>query len=68
MNISATIIVNRPASEVFDYAMDVSHDVTWRSGVVEAAFTSDGQTGVGTTGFDRIEAYGREMVALGTVF
>jgi hypothetical protein len=68
VDLSATIIINRPAVEVFDYVMDVSHDVEWRSGVVEAAFTSDGPIDVGTTGFDRIEANGRELIAAWTVF
>lgn len=56
MNFTATIAINRPAADVFDYVMEVPHDAQWRSGVVEAAFTSDGPFGVGTTGFDRIEA------------
>lgn len=68
MNISATTIVNRPANEVFEFVMDVPHDAQWRTGVVEAAFTSDNPPGVGTTGFDRVQANGREMVAEWTVF
>ena len=68
MDISATIVINRAAAEVFDYVMEVPHDAEWRTGVVEAAFTSDEAIGVGTTGFDRVEANGREMVATWTVF
>ncbi len=68
MSQSATILINRPAAEVFDYVMEVSHDAQWRTGVVEAAYTSDGPIGVGTTGFDRIEANGRQMVVTWTVF
>lgn len=68
MDSSATIVINRPAAEVFDYVMEVPHDAEWRTGVVEAAFTSDEAIGVGTTGFDRVEANGREMVAIWTVF
>ena len=68
MNLSASTLIDRPAADVFDYVMDVPHDAQWRSGVVEAAFTSDKPLGVGTTGFDRIEANGREMVATWTVF
>jgi hypothetical protein len=29
-----------PAADVFDYVMEVPHDAQWRSGVVEASFTS----------------------------
>jgi len=68
MNISATIFINRPVAEVFDYVMEVPHDAQWRTGVVEAAFTSDERLGVGATGFDRIEANGRNMVSRWTVF
>ena len=67
MDLSATIMIDRPAEEVFDYVMAVAHDAEWRTGVVEAGFTSDGPLGVGTTGFDRVEANGREMTAQWTV-
>lgn len=68
MNLSATTVIDRPAAEVFDYVMEVPHDSRWRTGVVEAAFTSSEPLGVGTTGFDRIEANGRSMEAAWTVF
>jgi hypothetical protein len=68
MNLSANVFIDRPAAEVFDYVMEVPNDAQWRTGVVEAAFTSEGKIGVGTTGFDRIEANGREMMATWTVF
>lgn len=63
MSQSATIVINRPMADVFDYVMEVAHDAQWRTGIVEAAYTSDGPLGVGTTGFDRISANGRDMVA-----
>ena len=67
MDLSATTLINRPTAEVFDYVMKVPHDAQWRSGVVEAAFTSSEPIGVGATGFDRVEANGREAVATWTV-
>ncbi len=67
MDLSATIIIDRPTEEVFDYVMAVSHDAEWRTGVVEAGFTSDAPLGVGSTGFDRVEANGRAMSAEWTV-
>lgn len=65
MKQSATIVIDRPAGEVFDYVMDIPNDAHWRTntGVVEAAYTSDPPLGVGTTGFDRISANGRDMIA-----
>ena len=68
MDVSARTVISRPVADVFEYVMEVPHDAEWRNGVVEAAFTSEGPLGVGTTGFDRIEANGREMVASWTVF
>lgn len=68
MNITATIDIERPAAEVCDFVMEVPHDSIWRSSVTEAASTSQEPLGVGTTGFDRIEANGREMVSAWTVF
>lgn len=68
MGQSTTIIINRPATEVFDYVMEVPNDAEWRTGVVEASFTSEGPVGVGRTGFDRIQANGHEMVQTWTVF
>jgi hypothetical protein len=68
MGQSATIVINRPTSEVFDYVMQVPNDAEWRTGVVEASFTSEGPLGVGSTGFDRIEFNDRSMVQTWTVF
>ncbi len=61
MDLSATIAIDRPAAEVFEYAADVSHDSRWRTGVVEAGFTSDPPLRVGSTGFDRGESNGRAL-------
>ena len=41
MNLTATIVINRPAADVFDYVMEVPHDAQWRGGVVEAAEGGD---------------------------
>ncbi len=68
MGQSATIVINRSATEVFDHVMAVSNDAEWRTGVVEASLTSNRPVRVGDTGFDRIEASGREMVQTWTVF
>lgn len=64
MSQSATVIIDRPAEDVFNYVMDIPNDAHWRTrtGVVEAAYTSDPPLGVGTTGFDRISANGREFI------
>jgi len=63
MDQSVSIVIDRPVTEVFDYVMDIPNDAQWRTGVVEAAYTSGPPYGVGTTGFDRISVNGRDMLA-----
>ena len=67
MNLSATIDIDRPTTEVFAYVMEVSHDVQWRTSVVDAGFTADGPPRIGTTGYDKIDANGRQAMATWTV-
>jgi len=66
MDQSASIVIARPTAEVFDYVMEISHDAEWRTNIVEAAYTSDPPLGVGTTGFDRVSANSRDMIAAWT--
>jgi len=68
LNLTASIHIDCPAAAVSAYVMDVTNDSEWRTGVVDAAFTSGTPIGVGSTGFDRIEANGREMVSTWTIF
>jgi hypothetical protein len=67
VDISASVFVYRSPNEVFDYVMEVGNDVLWRTGVVAARYTSDGPVGVGTTGFDRVEANGKTYVSEWTI-
>ena len=66
MRQSATIVIDRPPVDVFDYVMEISNDAQWRTGIAEAAYTSNGPLGVGTTGFDRISVNRRDMIAAWT--
>lgn len=66
MDQSATIVIERPPAVVFEYVMDIPNDAEWRTNIVEAAYTSDPPLGVGTTGFDRVSANGRDMIAAWT--
>lgn len=68
MSQSATVFISLPPSAVFDYVMNVPHDSEWRTGVAEAAYTSDGPLGVGTTGYDTVIANGRDVTVTWTVF
>ncbi len=62
VNLSASVLIRRPPAAVWDYVIDVRHDVAWRPGIVEAAYTSEGAVGIGSEGFDLVEANGRKMM------
>jgi hypothetical protein len=47
--------------------MHCGDPMSWKPDVMEAAFASDGPLNIRTTGSDRIEASGREMVSQWTV-
>jgi hypothetical protein len=59
MDASAQIHIDRLPTDVFAYVMQVSNDANWRTGVVEAGFTTEPPVAVGTEGFDRVDANGR---------
>jgi len=68
MNASASTYIDRPPADLFAYVMQVSNDANWRTGVVEAAFTTEPPVGVGSEGFDRVDANGRTMESRWQVF
>lgn len=66
MNLSASVHIALAPGPVFEYVSHVTNDKNWRTDVVEAGFTTGGPMRVGSRGFDRVEANGREMVATWT--
>ena len=58
---SAQIHIDRLPADVFAYVMQVSNDANWRTGVVEAGFTTEPPVRVGSEGFDRVDANGRSV-------
>lgn len=57
-DIASSIWIARPPEEIWEYLVDVSHDVHWRDGVNDAQWTSDPPYGVGSTGLHLIEGIG----------
>jgi uncharacterized protein YndB with AHSA1/START domain len=51
INETATVRIERPVEEVFDYFTDISNDREWNPFLKEAKKTSEGLLGVGTTFF-----------------
>lgn len=68
MNASVQIHIARSPADVFAYVMQVSNDANWRTGVVEAGFTTEPPVRVGSEGFDRVDANGRTAEARWRVF
>jgi uncharacterized membrane protein len=47
--VEVSVIINRPAVEVFGFISNFENNPRWQSGVQEATITSEGPFGVGTT-------------------
>ncbi len=58
ISISDSVVINRPAGEVFAYLSDVKNDSKWQKGLAEAKFTSEGPVAVGATGVHRAKVIG----------
>lgn len=63
----SSITINRPAEEVFAFAVDTANAAKWQEGVVEAATTSSGAVGVGTTYRYVVKAMGQKLDTTGEI-
>ena len=54
---NATIVIERPPAQVFEYIADVANDVNWRKGVVRSGLRSEGPVGVGSIGYAATEGF-----------
>lgn len=57
-DIESSIWIARPPEEIWNYVMDISHEVQWRTGVTNAQWVSDPPHGVGSTGLHIAEVFG----------
>lgn len=53
-----SVDISRPVEEVVAYMRQVENDANWQKSVVEAKFTSEGPTAVGSTGVHRVKFMG----------
>jgi uncharacterized membrane protein len=51
MEMSATIMIDRPVDAVFDYVMNLENDVHWRYGLTKSALRDGESLGVGALGY-----------------
>ena len=61
--VEASVLINRPVEEVFDYVVDPNKTAQWAGPVVEAKQTSAGPVGLGTTSARVTQFLGRTMEA-----
>ena len=48
VDVSSSILIERPVEDVFAYVTDVTNDPAWHTDVLEARKTTEGPPGVGT--------------------
>ena len=57
----ASIVINRPIEEVFEFLTDPANNLLWQGGASESERTSEGPAGVGQTGRLVLTFLGRRM-------
>ncbi len=65
--IEASVVINRPVEEVFEFVTNPKNDLLWQPGVLESEQTSEGPMGVGTTLRSVSQFMGRRMEGIGEV-
>lgn len=66
-HLEASITINRPTEEVFAYVVDPNTAAKWQSSVVQAAQTSDGPMGAGSTYRYVVQVMGQRLDTSGQV-
>jgi len=61
LRIEASVVINRPVEEVFEFVTNPENDPQWRSGFLESKQTSEGPKGVGTTEQGVVQLLGRRI-------
>lgn len=52
MQITSSVIIERPLADVESYLTDISNDRVWQEDVIESAVTTSGPIGKGTAGYE----------------
>lgn len=59
--IEASVVIDRPIDEVFEFVSNPENDSQWQSGVLESGQTSEGPMGVGATSREVRQFLGRRI-------
>ena len=65
--IEASIVINRPIEDLFEYMADVARNTEWKEGILEAKQTSPGPAAVGATYTYVVQAMGRKIETDGEI-
>jgi uncharacterized membrane protein len=65
--VEASVVINRPIDEVFEFATNPENDSVWQSGVLESGQVSEGPLGVGATTREVRKLLGRQMESVAEV-
>ena len=63
MELTASRIIERPATDVFEFFSDPTNNPLWQEGMESCRWTSDPPVGVGSTYEQRARFLGREVVS-----
>lgn len=61
IKVELSVVVNRPAAEVFAFVVDPANNKKWQKGLVESRLTSPGPVGVGSQITDVRKIMGRDL-------
>ena len=64
IRIAATVRIDKPIEEVFDYILDFENAAEWQTGVVKSLKVSDGPVGVGTRFEEDVRMVARKVRAV----
>ena len=65
--VSATVTINRPIDEVFNFIKNLNNHANWQTGVLESRITSEGEIGIGSTYKYITQMMGRKISTTGEI-
>lgn len=61
VHVSSSVLIRRPADQVFAFVSDVENDIKWRGGIVSIRRSTPGPIGVGTRSAETLAVLGRTL-------
>ena len=61
MKRSGSIVIHRPADQVFAFLADVGNETSWRDSVTGSGYVGEGAAAVGTVGYTEVSMGGKQV-------